>query len=74
MLLAALSVASSWTLSEVKADTTAYVEGGTETDSGGGYGGGAFDFTVNASINVTQLGFYALSIGGGDTRISISGT
>ena|ERR1700736_3683544 len=50
-----------------QADTTGYIEGGTETNSGGGYGGGAFNFTVTTAIQVTQLGFFALSIGGGDT-------
>jgi hypothetical protein len=49
------------------AATLAYTEAGTEADSGGGYGVSAFDFTVSSTINVTDLGFYALSIGGGDT-------
>ena len=47
------------------ADTPALTIAGTETDLGG-YGLTGFEFTVNQDINLTQLGFNALSLGGGD--------
>jgi len=62
-ILSALAVG----VGAASASTLAYIEGGTEADSGGGYGVSAFNFTVNSTISVTDLGFFALSIGGGDT-------
>lgn len=50
----------------LRADTVAYTSTGTETDLGG-YGLSGIEFTLNMNINVTQLGFTALSLGGGDT-------
>jgi hypothetical protein len=48
------------------ADTIAYTTSGTETDLGA-YGLSGFEFTLNQNINLTQLGFTAISLGGGDT-------
>jgi len=49
----------------IHADTVAYTSTGTETDLGS-YGLSGIEFTLNMNINVTQLGFTALSLGGGD--------
>jgi len=43
----------------------AYTTSGTETDEGA-YGLSGYEFTVNQNINLTALGFTALSLGGGD--------
>jgi hypothetical protein len=48
-----------------RADTIAYTTSGTETDLGA-YGLSGFEFTLTSNIDVTALGFTALSIGGGD--------
>lgn len=53
-------------LGVVHADTPAYVATGTETDLGA-YGISGIEFTLNENIQITQLGFTALSLGGGDT-------
>ncbi|HEY8994295.1 MAG TPA: PEP-CTERM sorting domain-containing protein [Lacunisphaera sp.] len=49
----------------LRADTAAYTATGTETDLGA-YGLSGIEFTLSTSINVTQLGFTPLSLGGGD--------
>jgi len=46
---------------------TGFTESGTAGQSGGGNGLSAFEFTVTQAIDITDLGFFALSIGGGDT-------
>ncbi len=50
------------------ADTIAFNENATPDSTPSGTGLVAFEFTLNQTITVTQLGFYAQSIGGsGDT-------
>ena len=49
----------------LKADTIAYTTSGTETDLGA-YGLSGIEFTLTQNIDVTQLGFTGLSLGGGD--------
>jgi hypothetical protein len=50
------------------ADTIAFNENAAPTSTPSGTGLVAFEFTLNETITVTQLGFYAQSIGGsGDT-------
>lgn len=43
-----------------------YVEGGTSADSAG-YGDVGFSFEVTTSVSVTELSFFGLAMGGGDT-------
>jgi hypothetical protein len=49
----------------LRADTAAYVSTGTENDLGG-FGISGVEFTLNMNIDVTQLGYTPLSLGGGD--------
>jgi hypothetical protein len=52
----------------LRADTIAFNENATADSTPSGTGLVAFEFTLNQTITVTQLGFYAQSIGGsGDT-------
>jgi hypothetical protein len=44
----------------------AYTEVGTRSDTAG-YGVAAFNFKASVQIEVTDLGFFSLNIGGGDT-------
>jgi len=53
------------TITRSSADTIAYTSSGTETDVAG-YGLAGFEFTVSQNINLTQLGFTAIDLGGGD--------
>ena len=57
--LAALSLGPG----SASAATTAYTEAGAFSLSKGAFGGGGFSFKVYSPIRVTELGFYALSIG-----------
>ncbi|MBU0676843.1 MAG: PEP-CTERM sorting domain-containing protein [Verrucomicrobia bacterium] len=49
-----------------QADLIAYTEGGT-SGSDGGWKTVGFSFSVSTAIDVTQLGFFGESLGGGDT-------
>src|ERR1700744_1208950 len=49
----------------LRAQTTAYTTSGLETDLGN-YGLSGVEFQLNMNINVTSVGFTALSLGGGD--------
>jgi len=47
------------------ADTVAYTTSGVQSDLAA-YGLSGFEFTVSQDINVTELGFTGISLGGGD--------
>ena len=49
----------------LKADTIAYTTSGTESDLGA-YGLSGIEFTLSQNIDLTQLGYTGLSLGGGD--------
>jgi hypothetical protein len=72
MLLPKLTLVASAVLiacapTSLRAQTIAFNENATPDSTPSATGLVAFEFTVNETIQVTELGFYAQSIGGGDT-------
>jgi hypothetical protein len=65
LAVGALACMSAVTLSTADADMIAYSVAGTETDKSG-QGLSGVEFTPAQNIDLTQLGFTALSLGGGD--------
>ncbi len=62
----------SWTSSPLQAQTQAYTAAPLTTENDlGGYGMSGIEFTLNENINVTSLGFTALSLGGDTPQVTL---
>jgi hypothetical protein len=67
IVASAAMVASTSAALPARADTIAFNENAAPNSTPAGTGLVGFEFTVNQNIDLTQLGFYAQSIGGGDS-------